>query len=351
MPLLEVKNAALIMISTVLDQFNFFSRMLMLKDKEGTDLFHVIMIDTVCDECKLLPKDQQKDCTHLDDTVLPSWKDKEKHERAKIIQSVDTNVGRNARESMGLVTGDYRTAIDERFIRLTFEKATRQYVDVVESPARIYVLIDPNAGGPSRMSIMSCFICRDNKMAETGSLVIIGIDYMECKNDRDSMEMFTKHIRSIRARKVYNKSLIIGIPENQTGFFHTRIEEKLKKFERTVTFYNNNNETKAGVCKNAKLTAEYVISVNYMLSRGLIVFDSLWFTHTTSIFPDEGKDGIIRELQEETTRYCYDEHGKLTGKINGLPDDLHITFSMACHFPRIIESAPRYEGYRRQIID
>ena len=66
-PLLEVNATAFIGISTVLDEFNFFSKLLLLKDEDGDDFFCTIMIDLVCSSCRRLPKEKHKDCARINE--------------------------------------------------------------------------------------------------------------------------------------------------------------------------------------------------------------------------------------------------------------------------------------------
>lgn len=104
-PLLEVTETAFIGISTVLDDFNHFSKFLTLKDNDGDDFFNVIRIELICDACKKLPIDMQKKCKHAPASLIPPWKSGEKNDRSKILAKLDLKAGRNARESMGIVTG------------------------------------------------------------------------------------------------------------------------------------------------------------------------------------------------------------------------------------------------------
>lgn len=350
-PLLEVKATAFIAISTVLDEFNFFSKLLALNDDDGDEFFDVIMIDLTCATCKRhLPKSRWKECEHVDDTVIPPWKSKEKYKRAKIIQTADPNVGRNARESMGLIEGDYNRALNEAFVKETMDRETRKYHAVASSPNRIYIAIDPDGGGKgSRMSVVSGFVCRgtvqDAAMDELpGTLVITGLDAKRCESDKEAIDLVMQHIAKIRNRPLYENVQIVLIPENQTGHFHTRIENKFVKIKRCRTFHDHNKE-KPGVRKDAERTKEYVIRTNDMLERKLIKFARDWFTNSEKDYGNT-KEGVVSELRDQMLRYCYDEHGKLTGKINGNPDDLCIGFEMLAYYSSIIEFSPIYEDYR-----
>lgn len=342
-PLLEVENAAFIGISTVLDEFNFFSKLLKLKDEDGDDFFDNIMIDTVCRECKKFPEEEHEKCTHLDDTVLPPWKSKVKYHRSKTLQSVDTNRGRNARESMGLITGDYNQALVSRYVKQVMDIDKRRYCKLKNSPKRIYIMIDPDGGGKSRLSVISGFVCHQEEDELPGTLVITSIDYKQCNDELEQDDVIKRVYERLRSVKLFEHVPIIIVPENQLGFTHRRIERNFR-FANTRTFHENNKE-KPGVRKDATKTKDYVIATNDKLEGGLVKYWNEWFSVYAKDHPN-GKEHFASQLREEALRYCYDEHGKLTGKINGAQDDLYIAFGMFCYFAVVIESNPIYANYR-----
>jgi hypothetical protein len=128
-----------------------------------------------------------------------------------------------------------------------------------------------------------------------------------------------------------------------TGFTHTRIAQNFK-FANCRTFHENNKE-KPGIRKDQTRTKDYVIACNDMLAGGLVKFWKEWFSVYAGDYPT-GREHVADELREEMLRYCYDEHGKLTGKINGAQDDLYIAFGMMCYWAKVIESNPLYWNYR-----
>ena len=145
---------------------------------------------------------------------------------------------------------------------------------------------------------------------------------------------------------MYETVEIILVPENQSGFFHSRIERNFGTVPNCRTLHEYNAE-KPGVRKDAHKTKEYVIRVNDMLKGGLIKFATNWFTSSRKEFAT-GKEFAIQELRDEMIRYCYDDHGKLTGKINGSNDDLYVAFAMLCYFGTVVETSPVYKDYRIQ---
>jgi hypothetical protein len=103
---------------------------------------------------------------------------------------------------------------------------------------------------------------------------------------------------------------------------------------------------KPGISKTAVITKEYVITVNDLLSRGMVFFEEDWFTNTPVSKKKGGKEEVADELRDQLCRYCYDENGKLTGKIQGSQDDLYVGFAMLCYWSLAIETCPAHEKYR-----
>ncbi len=82
-PLLEMGNAVLVMISTPVDSFNFYSILMNLTDPAtGERLFLVYEMELICKRCK--KKTHPEKCRH-NLKYLPPWKSSEKHEIIALI--------------------------------------------------------------------------------------------------------------------------------------------------------------------------------------------------------------------------------------------------------------------------
>ena len=95
-PLLEMEQAILIMISTPVDSVNFYTILLYLEDPDtGKRVFDVYEVDLVCDKCKRT--NHPTKCRHML-KYLPSWKDSSKLDIvAMILKDRETTL---LRESM-----------------------------------------------------------------------------------------------------------------------------------------------------------------------------------------------------------------------------------------------------------
>jgi hypothetical protein len=169
-PLLGMRDTALIAISTILDPSNFYSKLVDLRDGQGTPLFDVQKFELVCDACRLTKTPWR--CTHMVDT-MPPWLSESKH--LKIRQFLPEELV--GRETMGLAMSSGTRAFEATIVE-TFESSARETLPVgaglpralarlnrtrgpavpraAEAPAHvIYCAVDPNGGGVSEYAIAS----------------------------------------------------------------------------------------------------------------------------------------------------------------------------------------------------
>jgi hypothetical protein len=158
--------------------------------------------------------------------------------------------------------------------------------------------------------------------------------------------MVQNHIRTLRSRRLFSGVPIVFVAENQTGYAHTRLEESVQTLLNVSVLHQNGGD-KAGVAKTQLMTSDYVIVVNDILTRKMVFWDKNWFTTTGRRLPNGTTDGegMLDELCQEILRYCYDENGKLTGKINGMQDDLYVAFAMLCYWSRAVERPGNMNPY------
>ena len=83
-PLLELEDACLIAVTTVLDDDNFYSKLLDIRDENGNPLFHYLNFQLGCTrrKCKLNPSK----CFH-NIGMIPPWHSKRKHKKARLLLS------------------------------------------------------------------------------------------------------------------------------------------------------------------------------------------------------------------------------------------------------------------------
>lgn len=150
-PILELKRTSLLCISTPMDDFNFYSKLLDRKDEEGIPLFNTIRAGRVCDDCLLLPNEEQIMCDHLQQTA--HWKSVASHKKVRLLY--DGDEARAARELKGVVASSYTPCFAKRLISACFALPR---VVTEETPRVLYITADPNGGGPSMLSMASGYL-------------------------------------------------------------------------------------------------------------------------------------------------------------------------------------------------
>jgi hypothetical protein len=169
-PLLGLRDTALIAISTILDPSNFYTKLIDMKDGSGKALFDVQKFELVCAKCKQTATPWE--CTHMTDT-LPPWLSGEKHEKIRNFLPPEL-IGR---ETMGITMSDANKAFAPACIAMfvaapltVLRGVAKQVCDRVlhrpfihtphilaeEAPGcAIYTAVDPSGGGASDYAIAS----------------------------------------------------------------------------------------------------------------------------------------------------------------------------------------------------
>ena len=147
-PLIEVKNTALIAISTPLDSSNYYSTLVNMKDDRGENVFEVLQARAACALCIETLEDPSK-CPHVQ-LERPEWKSKEKQQIVKALYQGNSQV--MMRESLGVVTEGKDGVFLKNCIKHLFGRPT----EVLEPSAQqVYIAVDPSGGGPSHFAVAS----------------------------------------------------------------------------------------------------------------------------------------------------------------------------------------------------
>lgn len=150
-PLLEVKDTVLVAISTLVDQWNFFSVLMELKDPKGENVFNVYRQQLVCNRC--MDRKNPEKCTH-NDHMIPPWKSKRQVETARLIFGDDTGALKS--ESLGLVDGNTGSVFSAVSIKNLRAAALYDVATTNDAPPKfVFVACDPNAGGPDHTAIVA----------------------------------------------------------------------------------------------------------------------------------------------------------------------------------------------------
>lgn len=140
-PLLIVGNTSLLCISTLTSEINFYTRLIRMRDKAtNKPIFTVLSIQLACEACR--EQGRAADCVHMLHLV-PRWQSSERHLRLKTIMQdrpdlIESELSGMAFESIQQV---FRPAdVDAMLYNIV--------PDMDETNERIFIVIDPAAGGP-----------------------------------------------------------------------------------------------------------------------------------------------------------------------------------------------------------
>ena len=139
-PLLEMEEAILIMISTPVDSFNFFTQLLRMKNPNtGESVFLTYEADLVCERCAQTAHPEK--CRHML-KYLPPWKSSDKLEIVSmILKDRETTL---LRESMGVVTDEGGSLFPNENIDI-FANELPVVLDERMYPSQLLITCDPNA--------------------------------------------------------------------------------------------------------------------------------------------------------------------------------------------------------------
>ena len=147
-PLLEMRQAVLIMISTPTGTWSFYNHLFnLVLPQTGQKLFNTVTVELVCSLCKRTERTEH--CRH-NLHMVPAWKNSKKLDVVKLIYGDRTTTLK--RESLGLTADDSNPLIRRDFITDLRERPL--WVPDRDVPPRfVHITVDPNAGGPNGLAM------------------------------------------------------------------------------------------------------------------------------------------------------------------------------------------------------
>ncbi len=152
-PIFTMKYNRLLAISTLVEgDNNFFNRMLHLTYPGTSDkLFSTVEMSLVCDDCAA--KSLHKHCKHME-CMMPGWKSTEKQAISELMYG-DADGDLYARECLGVLSNSDSKIFNMRWISALNRQVPWMNTAHHLAPSQLYMCVDPNAGGPSHMAIMT----------------------------------------------------------------------------------------------------------------------------------------------------------------------------------------------------
>ena len=137
-PLMEMRGAATICISTPVSSWNFYTELTEIRDDKGELLFNVIKVGMVCGRCE--GTEREAECTHPTGD-RPEWKT-ETSEKVRAIYGHRKTL--MLREVMGKVADDENMAFEARDLKAFFRRTEKK--EPHDSVREVYIAVDPNGG-------------------------------------------------------------------------------------------------------------------------------------------------------------------------------------------------------------
>ncbi len=153
--MLELTGTALLAISTPLDEFNYYSKLVEQKDDDGNLFFNTFKAGRICEDCGLLPHEQMIKCNHVKDGA--HWKSSHRLKRLKCLY--DGDEARGLRELGGIPATAFTACFQKKDIDTLF--ANPRYTTLAR-PDCLYITSDPNGGGASKMGMASGYFYENN---------------------------------------------------------------------------------------------------------------------------------------------------------------------------------------------
>lgn len=306
LPILEVLLTVLIMISTLVDAWNFFSRTLDKGEEEmrsGKPRIVVFRQRLICDRC-LAKKNGGTDCNHCEDDV-PPWKQGTTRDLVKIIMG-EENEDVFKRESMGVLANSLHSifplAISERLI-------SDPWYDRREDikPTHIFVGFDPNGGGLSHSAIVALA-----RIKGEGTLIVCGLDSLQTFDTSQAKQFIVWFIGQLRLDWWLKDAEIIYACENN-GLTFGLMEEVMAAVPNSRTVYEKPGG-KPGIFTDGHKKNAYSVYLRQELNRGAVRFLRDFATchgmpaggkntiHGSAMTEADKRSIIRRELFEQTKR-------------------------------------------------
>ena len=152
-PIFQKRGTSMIMISTLVDEDNFFTKFFKMKHEvTGKPLFNIYEQTLVCKTCSARGDEFAASCTHRL-SERPPWLDPGK------LSTIAMMFGKRRdlflREIQGIIGTNSTTYFDKRHINAFRDRPPYRYGGMDDEPKFIHVMCDPNCGGMSNVALVA----------------------------------------------------------------------------------------------------------------------------------------------------------------------------------------------------
>ncbi|GBG28599.1 Hypothetical Protein FCC1311_048202 [Hondaea fermentalgiana] len=339
-PLLQLDKTCLVGISTITGEFNYMTRYLEAKDKNGEALFHSRHFYLACKACMAAGK--AASCSH-NAYLLPNWSSARKR---KIINALmaDQEMILN-QEIGGIASNVNQRAFPRALVQRLFE-APRWDIDALAYYPHIFIAIDPNGAGRDSDFAITSMLRYD------GKFIVLGMESFTSSSAAENHGLILAHLKALCGRDYFMNALKVFILESNLGLESEHIAHMLR--DQGVNNYLVMSEKDKGDRVGFLTTNSMKMLAVEQLREKLV-------EGTVRIVPDEdlisvkhSAQSILKMLQAQLLDFQEvlknSEFGKprkfYSGKTAG-KDDLIISLLLCTYWSGFLYTNPRYAHYLR----
>ncbi|KAK3279798.1 hypothetical protein CYMTET_12335 [Cymbomonas tetramitiformis] len=330
-PLLNVRDTALLAISTPLDENNFYSTLLRMREPNSDEpMFHVLEVCLICETCAA--RGVKDVCEHRRE-LLPPWKSD--HRREEMTRMLfESQPQMYMQEQLGIPSGADASCFDreslDRFASRMRCEATTSTVSQLSYD--VYVAIDTCGGGNNMMATVSGYLTAENE------LVVLGMDATTVTSDAQMEHELCSHVQRVRKRMHASARVISVIEANYGGWVQaSRVAHIVDAFAPVAHLSADKSAMhRPGVLTTAeskermrhelqRLLAEDRVRMQLRGEGGSRVDDVQLLVKQLRQFEYVYKPGASRKYAE-----C---KRVITGKVHGKNDDMAIAMMMLAYWP------------------
>ena len=338
-PLHQLDRTCLIGISTITDEYNFFSQYLKMKDKNGEPLFGVTYLQLACKVC--IAADKAASCNH-NKFMIPAWNSSRKRKAINCIMASQKEM--LEREIGGIANALHGKAFNEKLLA-SFKTLPLYELDHQRDYSQLFIGIDPNACGKnSDFAITSV-------LRIEGKFIVIGLESFPSTSAMQNHSLICDHVRSLERLRGMKHALKVFILESNLGLEAEHISTMLSE---NITNYLVMDEGKVGHVGFQTTHAVKDLAVNYVMEKmgdkalrlaniNDFVSVSLGYDKSVSLLRDQMRNFAVvvqndEKLKVNPPKKFYS--GKVIGK-----DDLIMSLLLCCYWSSYFFNSGKYESY------
>ena len=340
-PLLGVANTALLAISTISDEFNYYTELSKIPGNGPNGLlFLTLEIGFQCAACKAA----NVACT-CPIRSLPPWKHKSGQAKVELIYGSQTNL--MMQETRGVVCSS-RQYMFQSFLSAFKERPMYSFP---YSCPYLLMGIDPSGGGQSSDYAVA-MITSDNCRTP-----IVGLDSSSSTKHNDILQMLERFILRTRSYRTYRDSHIFVFIEANMSFISA---DMIANFMRNPRFgsveavsLDPKNKQRYGVWTGEVEKERYAEAMERALANGSLCYASeqvgdpdKWEANKKAF---EEQTGWYRREVDEAKNPAFNKNKvTFTGKSSGRKDDMTIVVQLLLYHLERLKTSVRFCDMARE---